>query len=79
MIQALLTLAMASQHRQLQLKAIQTIVLLAQNNRVCCNALIQAGAAKSLQTVLDQEWDSRLVEFARPILASYEVKVDEFF
>ena len=61
LIQALLTLAMASQHRQLQLKAIQTIVLLAQNNRVCCNALIQAGAAKSLQTVLDQGQDSGLV------------------
>ena len=27
---------------------------LADNNRVCCAALIQAGAAKSLQTVLDQ-------------------------
>ena len=54
---------MASQHRQLQLKAIQTIVLLAQNNRVCCNALIQAGAAKSLQTVLDQGRNSGLVVF----------------
>ena len=53
-IRALLTLAMASQHRLLQLSAIMTIGSLAKDNRICCAALIEHGAAKTLQTVLDQ-------------------------
>ena len=53
-IRALLTLAMASQHRPLQLSAIMTIGSLAKDNRICCAALIEHGAAKTLQTVLDQ-------------------------
>ena len=46
--------AMASQHRHLQLSAITTIGSLARDNRICCAALVEHGAAKTLQTVLDQ-------------------------
>ena len=53
-IRAFLTLAMASQHRSLQLSAITTIDSLARDNRMCCAALIEHGAAKTLQTVLYQ-------------------------
>ena len=49
-----MTLLEAVNHKHLQLRAIQAVGLLAHGHRDCCSALINAGAARTLQTVLDQ-------------------------
>ena len=36
-------------HKKIQFRSIQAIQLLANGNRQCCNALVNAGGAKTLQ------------------------------